>query len=113
MPTVKKAVTAVKAEVKRERERDLERAATWRKANNKKARCREVTAEFPNVSQSALRRRLEQKVVIGKPNEAKMLLTYDEEDQLVRWLRQCKAGGQPKKRTQISAKIVHFLKLKT
>ena len=112
MPAVKKAVKAVKAEAKREREWDLERAATWCKANNKKARCREVTAEFPNVSQSALRRRLEQKVVIGKANEAKMLRTYDEEDQLVRWLRQCKAGGQPKKRTQISAKIVHFLKLR-
>ena len=96
MPNQNKAITAAKAEAKRARERDLERAATWCRINNKKARCKEVTDLFPNVSQSALRRRLELQLVAGKSNEGNMLLTYDEEDQLVRWLRQCKAGGKPK-----------------
>ena len=53
MPNQTKAITAAKAAAKRARERDLQRAATWCRINNKKARCKEVTDLFPNVSQSA------------------------------------------------------------
>ena len=104
-----KAGAAIDAKIHRSRRASMEEALEYCRVNHCSAVAALNTGKFPGVNRVSLWRRLNGKVQHGKEREYCRILTSDEENSLVNYIKNCNRAYQPLNRKTVTQVIINIL----